>query len=211
MEVLFDWTKRFSDYYVTQDTARSRTGGPALDSTVTPLESAPTPASTPGEDSAEEAPAIGTIGHAKDPEVTRYRPTVRLTRSQSGMSSVQEQAEWMSRVAKGASDQVTFTVLEWTAGTSGKLWLPNQVAKVTEPYSGLAKDMLIAGVAYEFGEQGRRTRLRVAGVTAYDRINEADRKGRRSAGSSGGSGDASSTPGKGAAVLDSTVVPFTAR
>jgi prophage tail gpP-like protein len=211
VEVEFDWTERFSDFYVTQDTARKRAGGPALSSAMTPPTSATPPASSPAADSAAKSPAIGAMGHAKDPEITRWRPTVRLTRSQSGMSTVQEQAEWMCRVAKGMSDHVHFTVLEWRAGTGKLLWRPNQVVKVTEPYSAIAKDMLIAGVTFTFDETGRKTRLRMAGVTAYDRINEADRKGRRlpKAGSAKGV-QAIGSAAPPAAGLDSTVTPFTA-
>jgi prophage tail gpP-like protein len=170
----FDWTHRFSHYYVTQDSAKVRTGSPALDSTVVPLGST-TVSSTPGNASAAEAPSIGAVGLAIDPEVTRYRPTVRLTRSQSGMSTVQEQAEWMARVSKGQSEQIKLTALEYRTGPKNTLWRPNQVANVSEPYSGLNKDMLIAGVRFVLDEQGRRTIMRICGVTAYDRINEADR------------------------------------
>ena len=36
--------------------------------------------------------------------------------------------------------------------------------------------MLIAGVEFEMSEAGASTALRVVGPSAYDRINEADRK-----------------------------------
>ena len=192
VDVEFDWEQRFSDYYVIQGTTKQRTGGPALDSTVDPPETDPDLPDTPSSDSAAEAPSITDMGHATDPEITRWRPTVRLTRSQSGMDTVQEQAEWMCRVAKGTSDHVYFMVLEWRAGQDNALWRPNQVVPVTEPYSGINRDMLIAGVTFLYDETGRRTRLRVAGVTAYDRINEADRRrpsGRRKSGGGGASPD----------------------
>ena len=82
-------------------------------------------------------------GHARDPEITRYRPHVRLTRSQSGMSSTQEQAEWAVRVARGMAQSLTVTVLDWRAGADRVLWKPNQLAAVYDPYSGTDKDMLI--------------------------------------------------------------------
>ena len=147
-----------------------------MDSTVDPPDTFTPPDDEPAADSDAETPSIGSMGHATDPEITRWRPTVRLTRSQSGMDTVQEQAEWMCRVAKGQSDRVHFVVLEWRAGKDGVLWRPNQVVAVSEPYSGISRDMLIAGVSFIFDETGRRTRLRMAGVTAYDRINEAERR-----------------------------------
>jgi prophage tail gpP-like protein len=171
-----DWTRRFSDYFVMQDTAKKRAGGPAMDHTATPLSSAPTPSPTPAANSAAEATAIGTVGHATDPEITRWRPTVRLTRSQSGMSTVQEQAEWMCRVAKGDAQGVRMTVLGHRAGPRNMLWRPNQVCAVWDPYSDIDRDMLIAGVEFLNDEGGQRTQLHVVGVTALDRINEADRR-----------------------------------
>lgn len=193
---------RFSDYYVVGQTdAHSRRAGVpvALDSTVEPLEDEAVPAAEPGPASATEASNILMTGHAIDPEITRFRPTVRLTRSQSGMSTTQEQAEWMLRVARGQADLLRYTVLDWRAGANRVLWRPNQVAYVYDPFAERTKDMLIAGVRYLFDAEGARTELRVVGVTAYDRINEADRR-RPTKGTAGG-------PAK---PLDSTVQPLEA-
>lgn len=176
-EAEFDWEHRFSDYYVRGQTTKNRTGVAApLTDAVTPLSSAPAPPSTPGTNSAAEAAAIVMTGHVTDPEVTRWRPTVRMTRSQSGMSTAQEQAEWMLRVARGQSESLHYKVLDWRAGPANALWLPNQVVAVYDPYAGIDKDMLIAGCEYHFGAEGLFTMLRLVGVTAYDRIDEADRR-----------------------------------
>lgn len=196
VNVEFDWDQRFSDYFVTQDSGKKRHGGPRLDHTAVPLESPPPLPTQPSTESDEEAPSIGPMGHAIDPEVLRWRPTVRLTRSQSGMDTVQEQAEWMARVARGTSDHVHFSLLEWRAGPKKALWRPNQIVAVSEPYSGIQRDMLIAGVSFTNDPQGRRTVLRLAGVTAYDRINEAERRKHRGGGKAG--------PGN----LDRTAVPL---
>ncbi len=198
-----DWDKRFSDYYVKGQTDQhaQRAGTPAaLDSTVAPLTDAPTPATAPGPASAKEASSVLMTGHAIDPEITRYRPTVRLTRSQSGMSTTQEQAEWMLRVARGQAERLRYTVLDWRAGANRVLWRPNQVAYVNDPFGERSKDMLIAGVSYLFDADGARTELRVVGVTAYDRISEADRK----------RAPKPKTGGAAGAPLDSTVAPLTA-
>ena len=93
-----DWTHRFSDYIVKGQTAAAggrRAGrSPALTPSVTPPSGAAAPGGTPGAASEVERAGIVMTGHAIDPQVTRYRPTVRLVRTQSGMSSVQEQADW---------------------------------------------------------------------------------------------------------------------
>ncbi len=171
----FDWTQRFSDYFVKQQSARTGTATPArLDHSIAPA--ATTDAGSYGPASKAEAKQIIATGHAIDPEVKRWRPTVRLTRTQSGMTTVQEQAEWMLRVARGHSDIIHIRVLDWRSGDKNELWRPNTLATVYDPYSGLDKEMLIAGIAYRFDDGGYRTELRVVGRTAYDRINEAERR-----------------------------------
>lgn len=192
----FDWEQRFSDYYVMQDLGRGRIGQPALNPTTPPAADDGYEDTVPGADSVLSEADTGQIGHAIDPEITRYRPTVRLTRSQSGVSSVQEQAEWALRVGKGMADRVYIDVLDWRAGSGSILWRPNQVVPVWDPYSGIDRDMLIAGVTFKLTKEGRMTRLRVAGISAYDRINESDRRRRGKTAS-----------GK---VLDSTVTPLSA-
>jgi prophage tail gpP-like protein len=180
VETEYDWTKRFSDYYVMQDKMPKASSAPGMLISDVPDDSEPD--DEPDAVAPTPATATGTMGHATDPEITRYRPTVRLTRSQSGMSSLQEQAEWMCRVAKGLSIPVRLTVLGFRAGPKQALWRPNQLAGVWEPYSGLDRDMLIAGVEFEKTSAGDMTHLRMVGPSAYDRINEADRKRRRKAG-----------------------------
>jgi prophage tail gpP-like protein len=118
-------------------------------------------------------------GHARDPEITRWRPDVRLTRTQSGMSTTQEQAEWAVRVARGLGTKLTYTVLGWRAGPDKKLWRPNQVVQVVDPWSGIDKKMLISAVRYRYGAEGEITLLTLVGVTAFDRINEAEKRRHR--------------------------------
>lgn len=175
----FSWRHRFSDYFVkgqTDASARRRHRGAALGHAVAPA--AGEPAANTGA-SADEAVTILPVGHARDPQITRWRPTVRLTRSQSGMTSTQEQAEWALRVARGEGETLTYSVLDWRAGPKRALWRTNQLVAVQDPYADIDRDMLIAGVAYEFGEQGAVTQLRVCGVSAFDRINEAEKRRHR--------------------------------
>lgn len=202
-----DWSHRFSHYYVKgqTDSSRQRSGIPAaLNSTVQPLtaggtEVAPPVPPTPGPQSATAAAAQSILmtGLAIDPLIARWRPTLRLTRTQSGMSSVQEQAEWALRVAKGRSYTQCYRVLDWRAGPNNALWQPNSVVTVVDPFAGVDGDRLIAGVRFTFDETGERTELRVVDLTAYDRINEAQKR-RPSARTTK------------AAALDSSVKAFTA-
>jgi prophage tail gpP-like protein len=166
-----NWSRRFSDYYIKGQSSNGRLGLAALDASY----------AAGNADAPATAPATGRghvlmTGHARDPEIKRYRPTVRTVRTQSGMDSVQAQAEWLLRVAKGQSDQRHYHVLDWRAGPDNALWLPNQVVGVFDPYPDIDGDMLIAGVRWLYDEQGERTEIRVVGRSAYDRINEAARR-----------------------------------
>lgn len=165
------WQQRFSDYYAKGQTnpRLARYGRKAG------LTSATNPTSAPGVPPAAsatvaEAATVQMTGHAIDPEITRYRPTVRGVRTQSGSASVQAQADWALRVARGMGRQAHYTVLEW--GVGGAQWLPNQIVAVTDPYADINKDMLIASVGYRMNAKGRSTVLGIAGRTAFDRIDE---------------------------------------
>lgn len=180
-----DFSHRFSHTYVKgqTDSSRSRAGNKAkLDSSVTPLTVAgvvlPPRTITLNAQSFSDAAAQSVImtGLAIDPLITRWRPTVRLTRTQSGMSSVQEQAEWALRVAKGRCYAQSYSVLDWRAGPNQALWQPNSVVAVYDPFAGVDGDRLIAGVKFVYDDKGERTELRVVDLTAYDRVNEASKR-----------------------------------
>jgi prophage tail gpP-like protein len=170
---------RFSDIFVKGQTDGRRTHGaaPALDSSWLPLGASGAPVAPSATTTA--ASTVLMTGHARDPEITRWRPDVRLTRTQSGMSTTQEQAEWAVRVARGLGTKLTYTVLGWRAGPDKKLWRPNQVVQVVDPWSGIDKKMLISAVRYRYGAEGEITLLTLVGVTAFDRINEAEKRRHR--------------------------------
>ncbi len=171
-----DWSGRFSDYFVKGQTpaANGRRAGvaPALTHASTPSGAAAT--SAPGAASATEDGGVLMTGHASDPEVTRWLPTVRRARSQSGSSTVQEQAQWLLRTARGRARGLHYTVLDWRDKPGGVLWRPNQVTAVWDPYSGIDGDMLIAGVHYQFGPRGMTTVLRMVRQGTYDLLAIAD-------------------------------------
>ena len=181
LEARLSAAERFRDYYVKgqvegADRAR-QASGPALDGTARPLTpggpSQPTPAAVQ-QRKAKERRGIIQTGHATDSEMTRYRPRVVLTRTQSGAASAQEQAEWQMRTARALGDELVYTVAGWRAGPERRLWRPNEVVEVQDPYAGFTRDMLVAGVRYQQGPDGPRTALRVVGREAFDLVRESD-------------------------------------
>jgi prophage tail gpP-like protein len=122
-------------------------------------------------------------GHAVDPEVTRWRPHVSLTRTQSGSASAQQQAEWWARVARGESTHLSYRVLGWRVGPDRALWRPNTEVHVYDPCAGIDDVMLIRAVIYVLGPDGEKpttpaTDIEVVGLTAFDCIDEPSRRRR---------------------------------
>lgn len=183
----FSHRQRFSVYiYKSQQSGSG--GTPALDHTAPVMQGQLNPA--PPAPGAAAAQVVRT-GRATDPEVTRYRPRVRLVRTESAGASAQEQADWLMRVARGQSEGLTYTVPDWRGGAGsivrnpsdrrggGRLWRPNELVAVVDPYAGIDRDMLIAGITWRYDERGTRTEIRVVGPEAFDRIQEDARRQRR--------------------------------
>lgn len=174
------WRERHSAYVVKGQMKPPRSGGPALVSDAAPVTPETPPAGRPVQ--AQERTAIVQTGRADDSEITRYRPLVTLAKAQSGGASVQTQAEWQLRVARGKSDVLTYTVLDWRAGDADALWRPNELSTVDDPLAGILGDMIVAGVTYQYGEKGSLTRLQLMGPEAFDLVPEGSddrRRGRR--------------------------------
>ena len=185
--VKFDWSQRFS-VYIYKSQQQNSGGTPALGHAATPLIGGLNPA--PAAPAAAAAQIVRT-GRATDAEVTRYRPRVRLVRTESAGASAQEQADWLMRVARGQSEGLTYTVPDWRGGAGsivrnpsdprggGRLWRPNELVALIDPYAGIDRDMLIAGVTYRYGPGGSTTEIRVVGPEAFDRVQEDARRQRR--------------------------------
>lgn len=169
------WAERFSDYYVKGQTSKTVTRQvqtAAFVDATDPRSGLSFPVNTTGADTTTESVSTIMTGHAIDPEITRYRPMVAQVKTQAGAASVQAQAEWRLRVNKGMGETLNYRVLNWRAGSAQALWLPNQLVRVTDPFVGLDKDMLISGITYCYDESGESTQLELAGRTAFDRIDE---------------------------------------
>lgn len=177
-----DWTGRFSDYYVKgQGQATGR--GARLDGTASPLGAGPV---TPPPPSVERQGVVMT-GHARDAEITLHRPTVRVSKTQSGGATCQEQADWMARVARGKGQEHNISVLGYRAGERHQLWRPNSLVLIDDPYAGILEERLIGALSYVYGDEGELTKMRVVRKGAYD-LDPADRQRRHQRNRHAGSG-----------------------
>ena len=179
-DVTLDWEQRFSEVIVkgqTEKAAGNRQATARLDTSVPPITidpPAPPAASAPGR---RERAGVLMTGRARDEEITRYRPRVVMAGAQSGGASVQEQADWAVRVQRGKSTLFEYTVPDWRTGTTRVLWRPNELVPVDDRFAGVFAEMLVVGVTYLYDEQGARTRLRIAGRSAFDLVAEGEERG----------------------------------
>lgn len=167
-----------------------------LDATAEPLTGATPDGYVSGLAEHEEA---GTAIHAtaRDPQVRRHRPHVALGRTKLTQKGAQTQADWMARTARAKEEKLEYEVKDFRA--NGELWRPNTMVPVDDSFNDVNKDMLIAGVAYRYDEQGVRTLLRLTGPDAYDPGQErkGDHKGTRKGKGKGKGGDALDTTAEG--------------
>ncbi|MDA8049959.1 MAG: hypothetical protein M0002_08135 [Rhodospirillales bacterium] len=167
------WRQRYSDYFVKGQTSKRQQRALTTCTITSAIDPLINPVLPPAQQaSVAETVTVAMTGHAIDPEITRWRPNVRGSRTQSGTASAQAQAEWALRVAKGMGENLDYTVLDWRAGAANALWLPNQLVNVSDAWADVGRDMLIAGVTYRMSAQGITTSLRLAGRTAFARIDE---------------------------------------
>ena len=181
----FDGSRRFADVYVKGQAAYAggNRGAAKLDVTAAPLGAPAASGGDADKPTGKEARAVAIQGHARDPDVGRYRPMVRQTRASGSLQDAQTEADWYVRNARGAGAAVDYQVADWRE--AGTLWRPNQMTTVRDPYQAPPeRELLIAGVVNIWGEGGAVSRLRVTGREAYDpepELEESGGKGRAKA------------------------------
>jgi len=127
-----------------------------------------------GSATTRERKGIAITGRAKDPEITRYRPKVHLTKSQPDQQSAKDEADFRSRTARANGEEVTITVHHY--GENGKLWNVNQRPHVDDAFQGLNRAMLISRIAYRYDEEGEITEMNVTSPEAFDKKPVSNRR-----------------------------------
>jgi prophage tail gpP-like protein len=167
----FSTRDRFSDYFVK---------GQAEKAAGTRAASAPMrPGNTPqervrnylggdqGGAKPKEERGVSIQGHARDPEIRRWRPIVAMMKSQESGGGAQRQAEWMKRVHRARGENISYEMNGWLWG--GSLWRPNEIVGVKDSFQQVDRDFLIAGTDMTFDEEdGEISSLRLVGPEAYD-------------------------------------------
>ncbi|MGH8426387.1 MAG: phage baseplate assembly protein [Gammaproteobacteria bacterium] len=119
-----------------------------------------------GTDTVYGTTAASPSGEALDSAVGRYRPTVIVAEDMADQAACQTRANWQRTVAAARSQQIVYTVSTWRA--DGRLWQPNALVPVTDPFMGIDERRLISRVDFVLDSQGSRTELTVVPRHAYD-------------------------------------------
>jgi prophage tail gpP-like protein len=110
-------------------------------------------------------------------DARRYRPSVIVTDQSVDSAACQARAEWQRRVNYGRSRSINYTMYGWRqAGDEGRIWMPNELVRVTDKFSGLDNTQrLITAVATNLtARSGRTSTLTVMPKAAFDLITQPE-------------------------------------
>lgn len=90
---------------------------------------------------------------AKDDTVSRRRPMIITLEGQATPERMQERAAWAVQRNAGAAIEVNITVTGWR-DDAGKLWQPNYLVAVYDPWLGLDGSLVIKTVTFRQSSEG---------------------------------------------------------
>lgn len=137
-----DWSERFSDYIVKGQSRFTF--------------------ETDGEDEAHAT------GSASDPFVTRYRPLIIVTDTDTNVIAAEDRAAWEANTRVGKSAAATITVQGWRQTAGGSLWQPNMLVRVRSEWLQMDGEMLVRQVTFDKGAAGTTTQLEIVSPQAYE-------------------------------------------
>lgn len=90
---------------------------------------------------------------AKDKGVSRRRVLILRHEGETTTDRMKKRAGWHSKRGAGNGTTASITVTGWRDG-AGKIWSPNWLVQVTDPWIGIDGLMLIKGVTLHQGDDG---------------------------------------------------------
>lgn len=171
-------THRFSEYRIKVQAGVER-AFPGVAPHTGPLPAAPDPTTSvatqqaaaralaDAEDVPQTQATTITAGIAYDPGVPRYRPRAIIAETGLDAAGAQRRALWQAKYNAARGTQAHIDVQGYRQTEGGALWQINQIATVTSAWLQLDMPLLVAGVTYEIGSQGRITRLECGPVEGY--------------------------------------------
>jgi prophage tail gpP-like protein len=147
--------ERASDLYVKgskrQGAGKRRDKKGRLDATASPLTSPPPPIDIDAETETERAGA-SSVGRARDPEVTRYRPMVIQSATETGDEDAQAQAERQMRTMRGRGENYTATMWGVRHPDTQEIWRPNILHPIEDSFWGIKRTLVAARVKLSYAE-----------------------------------------------------------
>lgn len=106
----------------------------------------------------------------------RYRPFVVSSDNPADIATCKTRAEWQKNVSEGRAKTVVYTVTGWRQKLGGKLWTPNQLIAVNDPWMGWNDQRLIVETRIILDpEAGSTTEIMVMPKGAFDMVPVAEK------------------------------------
>lgn len=106
-------------------------------------------------------------GRAVDPEVTLFRPKITVASTLGNLDDLTRAAETAAAIAYGKSKRITMKTKSWLQSPGGKLWRPNMISRVIDPYLRIDRDMLIERVNLTVDNKSVSTELTLVAPSAW--------------------------------------------
>ncbi|SIS87801.1 phage baseplate assembly protein [Neptunomonas antarctica] len=106
--------------------------------------------------------------------VARHRPFVVSSDNPLDIAGCKTRAEWQRNVHEGRSVGVVYTVSGWRQTSGGRIWTPNELIQVTDPWMGWNDQRLIVETRLMLDDDGSNTEIRVMPKEAFALVPEVE-------------------------------------
>ncbi|MBJ7537160.1 phage baseplate assembly protein [Marinomonas transparens] len=101
-------------------------------------------------------------------EGVRYRPFAVSADIPSDTAACETRAKWQKNVFESRAKSMTYTVQGWRQRPNGKLWEPNALVSVEDPWLGWDGELLITETRITLDEGGSNTQIHLMPKGAFD-------------------------------------------
>lgn len=122
-----------------------------------------------GDDEVNGKEAAQPKAEAKDPAVKRYRPLVIVAEEQADLKSLKKRAEWEATVRAAKAQSADIVMTGWRRA-DGKLWELMNGVNLDAPAAWISDSMMVAGIEFALGEQGRIAKLHLVRPESYSQL-----------------------------------------
>ncbi len=99
--------------------------------------------------------------------ISRYRPFYISSDNPLSAAQCQARADWQKNVHDGRAESITYTLSGWQQVANGRLWTPNELVEVSDPWMGLEGERLIVETIFTLDGGGSHTELKLMPKSAF--------------------------------------------